>query len=146
MSSVEINFTNCFDETVRRWPHLQDKRSYIQIRRGRQESFKIVLELFPNGNFMEFINLSLTIHTSCQLCLQVMSYIRTSLNLLFIFCQIIILARQNASLPASLFSTPMGLPSHTTCPYPLLADLFSIPTGQPLKPSQADPPFFKILV
>ena len=85
MSSVKINFTDWSNEMVRIWPHLQDKRSYIQIRRGRQESFKIVLESFPNGKLMRFINLILTTHSSCHLCLQVMSYIRTSLDLLFTF-------------------------------------------------------------
>jgi hypothetical protein len=37
---------------------------------------------------MRFINLRLTTHTSCNLCMQLMSYIRTSLNLLFIFVRL----------------------------------------------------------
>jgi hypothetical protein len=78
---------------------------------------------------MEFINLILNTHTSCHLCLQVMSNIRTSLNLLFIFCQITILARYNASLLVSLFSIPVGLPSHTIGRYLFPVDMFSIPVG-----------------
>jgi hypothetical protein len=37
--------------------------------------------------------------------------------------------RHNAPLPTGMFSTLMGLPSHTTDRYLLPADLFSIPAG-----------------
>ena len=109
----------------------------------RQQGLKCNLQKFSNGRLMEFI---LQINHAYrplvdpqQPLLSQIHFHNISLFFLFFLDSFSLsfltsfLPRQIPLFQSVLFSTPLGLPSHTTGRYTLPAILFSTPVGQHLK-------------